>query len=167
MIGKLLQLLVPSDTTWDVHFSPKGGCEAFIVDAIGKAAKTVLVQAYSFTNDAIADALVNAKRRGVEVRVIVDLKESVENGSAFPRLQAAGVEMWTDGAHPIAHNKVMVIDSLVVLTGSFNYTNQAEHLNAENLLHVVDPDLAKKYSDNWEVHRQHSVLVAQIPKVNV
>ena len=61
-----------------------------------------------------------------------------------------------DAAHAIAHNKVMVIDSGVVITGSFNFTKSAEERNAENLLVIRSPELAKIYSVNWAEHKKHS-----------
>ena len=61
-----------------------------------------------------------------------------------------------DAAHAIAHNKVMIIDGVIVVTGSFNFTKAAEEKNAENLLIIRDPGLAKLYMDNWDQHRVHS-----------
>jgi len=57
---------------WSVHFSPHGGCTAAVVETLGKAKATVLVQAYSFTSTPIAKALVEAHRRGVKVEVVLD-----------------------------------------------------------------------------------------------
>ena len=64
--------------------------------------------------------------------------------------------MLIDAAHAIAHNKVMVIDGEVVVTGSFNFTRQAENENAENLLVIRDGDLAERYLANWHAHEAHS-----------
>ena len=61
-----------------------------------------------------------------------------------------------DTKHAIAHNKVMVIDGAVVITGSFNFTKAAEEKNAENLLVIRDRDLAGKYGENWQDHAGHS-----------
>jgi phosphatidylserine/phosphatidylglycerophosphate/cardiolipin synthase-like enzyme len=61
-----------------------------------------------------------------------------------------------DTNHAISHNKVMVIDGELVLTGSFNFTKAAQEKNAENLLIIRDPALAAQYTKNWDVHRQHS-----------
>ncbi len=61
-----------------------------------------------------------------------------------------------DGEHAIAHNKVIVVDGETVVTGSYNFTQQAERRNAENLLVLHDAALAGKYGGNWEAHRQHS-----------
>jgi phosphatidylserine/phosphatidylglycerophosphate/cardiolipin synthase-like enzyme len=66
------------------------------------------------------------------------------------------VPTWIDAKHAIAHNKIMVIDSHTVLTGSFNFTKAAEVNNAENLLVIDDAALAKKYADNWQKHLAHS-----------
>ena len=61
-----------------------------------------------------------------------------------------------DAKHAIAHNKVMVIDGLVLITGSFNFTPSAEKRNAENLLIIRDKELAGKYIANWHLHKAHS-----------
>ena len=50
----------------------------------------------------------------------------------------------------------MILDGQVVLTGSFNFTKQAEHSNAENLLVIRDPTTAQQYTDNWLEHAGHS-----------
>ena len=66
------------------------------------------------------------------------------------------VETMIDAKHTIAHNKVMVIDGAVVITGSFNFTKAAEEKNAENLLVIRDRELAGKYVENWKDHAGHS-----------
>jgi len=64
-----------------VYFSPKGGCTEAVVDALGKAKQTVLVQAYSFTSAPIAKALVDAHKRGVKVTVVLDKSQETEKYS--------------------------------------------------------------------------------------
>jgi phosphatidylserine/phosphatidylglycerophosphate/cardiolipin synthase-like enzyme len=136
-----------------VYFSPNGGCTEAIVEEVGKAKKTVLVQAYSFTSDPIAKALVAAKKRGVNVEAILDKTDS---GPAVNVIVDGGIPTYMDPVHAIAHNKVIVIDGQTVLTGSFNFTSSAENRNAENLLVVRDPPIAAKYAANWQTHLQHS-----------
>src|SRR5262249_3518522 len=68
------------------------------------------------------------------------------------------VKVLIDACHAIAHNKVIIIDSRTVLTGSFNFTRQAEHENAENLLILRDNrELAARYRANFHVHRDHCI----------
>jgi phosphatidylserine/phosphatidylglycerophosphate/cardiolipin synthase-like enzyme len=138
-----------------VYFSPDGGCTQAIVEEVGKAKKTVFVQAYSFTSDPIAKALVAAKKRGVDVEAILD---KTDYGPAVNIIVDAGIPTYMDSVHAIAHNKVIVIDGQTVLTGSFNFTSSAENRNAENLLVVRDQPIAAKYVDNWQTHLQHSHL---------
>src|SRR3989454_12447447 len=125
--------------TIQVYFSPKGGCTEAVVDALSKAKSTVLVQAYSFTSAPIAKALVDAHRRGVRIQVILDKSNQTDKYSAATFTQNAGIPTFIDDKHAIAHNKIMVIDGRTVLTGSFNFTKQAEESNAENLLVIDDP----------------------------
>lgn len=139
-----------------VFFSPNGGCTDAVVDAINHAKSTVIVQAYSFTSAPIAEALRDAKRRGLDVRVILDKSQRTEKYSGLTFLQHAGIPVWIDAAHAIAHNKVMVMDGETIVTGSFNFTKSAEHSNAENLLIIHDQALAKTYARNWADHLGHS-----------
>jgi phosphatidylserine/phosphatidylglycerophosphate/cardiolipin synthase-like enzyme len=143
-------------TQWSVYFSPNGGCTDAVVDALGDARKTVLAQAYSFTSKRIAEALLDAKKRGVDVRVILDKSQTGERYSSADFLANSGVATKIDRAHAIAHNKVMVIDGETVITGSFNFTKAAEQRNAENLLIIRDSKLAARYTANWKVHDAHS-----------
>ena len=135
----------------EVYFSPQGGCTKAIVRELDAAKATVLVQAYCFTSVPIAKALVNAHNRGVRIEVILDRSRGTAKYSEADFLQHAGILVKIDACHKIAHNKVMVIDDVVVITGSFNFTKQAETSNSENLL-VIQKGLAAKYTGNWKNH---------------
>jgi phosphatidylserine/phosphatidylglycerophosphate/cardiolipin synthase-like enzyme len=139
-----------------VYFSPHGGATEAVVDALAHATNSVLVQAYSFTSAPIARALVDAKSRGLKVQVILDKSQRTEKYSEADFLQHEGIPTLIDPQHAIAHNKVMVLDNYLVLTGSFNFTRAAEENNAENLLVINDPVLARQYSENWLAHQAHS-----------
>lgn len=139
-------------------FTPGEDCAGAVVAEIDSAKTQVLVQAYSFTSHEIADALTRARRRGIEVRVIVDKSQSgsrYEQG-VLDKMAEAGVALLVDRAHAIAHNKVMVIDDARVITGSFNFTEAAQSRNAENLLVLRDAALAARYEANWQAHARHS-----------
>jgi len=141
-----------------VHFSPGGKPTAAIVDVLGKAKESILVQAYSFTSAPIAEALRDAHRRGVKVQVILDKSQKSERYTSATFLHNAGIPVWIDSKHAIAHNKVMVIDETIVITGSFNFTKAAEERNAENLLIITSQRLASEYKTNWERCKAHSTI---------
>jgi len=138
------------------YFSPRGGASRAIVDALDGAAESIFVQAYSFTSEPIAAALARAKRRGVDVQVLLDKGQREHKQTKAPALRRAGIPVWIDDKHAIAHNKVMIVDRKIVVTGSFNFTTSAEDRNAENLLIIEDPKLAARYLANWESHKAHS-----------
>ncbi len=140
----------------EVFFSPKGGCTDAVVRELAAAKSTILVQAYSFTSVPIAKALLEAHKRGVKVQAIIDKSQRSEKYSEVDFLVNVGIPTRIDAKHAIAHNKIMVIDDATVITGSFNFTKAAEEHNAENLLVIRSPELAKKYTDNWNVHNSHS-----------
>ena len=139
-----------------VYFSPHGGATEAVVAALDRATNSVRVQAYSFTSAPIAKALVEAHRRRVQVRVILDDSQRTEKYSEADFLSNQGVPTLIDPRHGIAHNKIMIIDDYLVVTGSFNFTKAAEEHNAENLLVINDPALAARYLENWRAHEQHS-----------
>jgi phosphatidylserine/phosphatidylglycerophosphate/cardiolipin synthase-like enzyme len=139
-----------------VFFSPHGGCTAEIVRELAKAKRQVLVQAYSFTSEPIAQALIAGKQRGADVQVILDKNWPTGAPKVEAELVAAGVPLLSDAQHAIAHNKVIVIDGATVITGSFNFTNQAELMNAENLLVIRSAKTAALYAANWNAHAAHS-----------
>jgi phosphatidylserine/phosphatidylglycerophosphate/cardiolipin synthase-like enzyme len=143
-----------------VCFTPEYGmtpsCTQEVVDALAGAKKSVLVQAYSFTSAPIAKALVDAHRRGVDVKVILDRSNRTAHYSAATFLAHADIPVWIDASHAIAHNKIMIIDDDTILTGSFNFTKAAEQQNAENLLTIRDSTLAEQYTANWHKHLEHS-----------
>jgi len=141
---------------WSVYFSPHGGAERAVVRAVTDARRSIFVQAYSFTNAAIAKALLDAHARGVGVELILDRSNRSARYSAYTFARNAGIPTAIDGTHQIAHNKVMIIDAATVITGSFNFTKAAEETNAENLLILRSADLAARYLANWKAHRAHA-----------
>jgi len=139
-----------------VYFSPNGNCTDAIVKALNQAKSSILIQAYSFASPPIAKAVVEAHKRGVKVQVILDKSQRTEKYSSADFVAHAGIKVLIDAKHKIAHNKIMVIDTETVITGSFNFTKFAEEGNAENLLIINSPELAAKYIENWNKHSEHS-----------
>jgi phosphatidylserine/phosphatidylglycerophosphate/cardiolipin synthase-like enzyme len=157
LASQSIQAADPSSPTVSSFFSPNGGCTEAIVEALNAAKATILVQAYSFTSAPIAKALVEAHKRHVDVQVILDKSQRSERYSGATFLSNEGIPVFIDAAHKIAHNKVMVIDGNIVITGSFNFTKSAEEGNAENLLVISNtPELAQRYTANWKEHLLHS-----------
>ena len=110
-----------------VYFSPAAGCTKAVTDEVRKSRKEIHVQVYDFNSSPIASALIDAHKSGVTVLVLMDrgqLKKDAFNQAR--NLAQAGITVRVDGQHAGAHDKVMIVDGLEVLTGSFNYTSAAE-----------------------------------------
>jgi phosphatidylserine/phosphatidylglycerophosphate/cardiolipin synthase-like enzyme len=132
-----------------VCFSPEEDCTAFAVDAIDRAESQILVNAYGLTTSSkTVDALVRAKERGVDVRLIADRTTPCGHNSGIDPLARAGIPIWIDSDVRIAHSKSMVIDNQVTLTGSMNWTGGAAH-NSENLNLVASKIIAAAYAGHW------------------
>src|SRR6185295_5843122 len=140
-----------------VYFSPKGGAMAAILREIEQARKTIDVQAYLITAKEIVEALQAAQARGVRVRIVLDKRNMGGAYSYTAYLSKTGLPVWRDGQHKDTHDKVMLIDGRTIITGSFNFTDQSEDVNSENVLIIRNkPKLFATYLENFEMHLGHS-----------
>lgn len=143
--------------TVEAYFSPNGGAEAAVVRELDRAKSEVLIHAYAFTNRAIARAIIEAKKRGLKVEAVLDKSNLAGRYSAATFLKNAGVPVLIDSAHPINHNKVIIIDRQTLITGSMNFTAQGERANAENMLVLRgNPALLRLYLADYDRHKAHS-----------
>ena len=140
----------------DVAFSPGEESTRLIVQVIDSAKTSIRLAAYSFTSKPIAEALVAAHNRGVDVQAVLDKSNKTSKYTSATFLSNQGIPTRIDGKHPIAHSKYMVVDGTTVQTGSFNYTKAAKR-NAENVVVFwSSPDIAKTYMANWQHHWEHA-----------
>ncbi|XCA36127.1 MAG: phospholipase D family protein [Wolbachia endosymbiont of Armadillidium vulgare] len=134
-----------------VCFTPEENCTNLIIDSVDHAKGSVLVQAYSFTSKPIAKSLIEAKERGVDIKVILDESQTSSKHSVINELFEHKIPIWIDFKPAIAHSKVIIIDDQKVITGSFNFSDAAQQRNAENLLIITgDSPLVEQYVENWK-----------------
>ena len=145
----------PATGSIELAFTPGDAIDNLLIGVIDGARREILVHAYTFTHRRIAQALVNARRRGVAVSVLADREQArLVPQNVLPQLAEGGVEVWLDGNFSAPHNKVIVIDAdsprATTVTGSFNFTLAAQRNNAENVLVLRDnAPVAGAYRDNW------------------
>ncbi len=130
-------------------FCPEDHCSQVVISWISKANVSIDLAMYSFTLDSIGDALIRAHSRGVRVRVIME-REQVNRWSEYGRLRKAGIQVILDRNPAYMHDKFMVVDGKVVLTGSFNYTKHADTENDENLVIIISSRVARAYESEFE-----------------
>ncbi|EBN9649702.1 phospholipase D family protein [Salmonella enterica] len=126
-----------------------------LLKTIETAQQEIRLMGYSFTSPEVVSALVSAKRRGVDVKVVLDRKANTGKNNNASRaamnlLVGAGIPVRTVSAYKILHDKVIVSDGRHTEVGSFNYSRAADRSNSENVLVVWDdPVVAQKYLNHW------------------
>jgi len=135
-----------------VYFSPDGETMATVSALIDSARQSVSVQTYYFTHDPLAEALIRARKRGVAVDVLWDEDGAALKGTPRKELEKAGVPItvfYNDDA--LMHNKVVLIDSKVLITGSMNFTWSGDNKNIENTLIIHNrPKIIAAYEKRHE-----------------
>ncbi|MDD4250880.1 MAG: phospholipase D family protein [Candidatus ainarchaeum sp.] len=133
------------DSKINIYFCPQDFCSTRMISEINSAQDTILVAIYSFTHSEIADALINAKQRGVKIIIVMDYLQSTSKHSLHLLLEKNDIPVFIKKDLGSMHNKFMVIDGIKVFTGSFNYSLNADTKNDENLLLILDDCIAKKF----------------------
>ncbi|MBK3786043.1 phospholipase D family protein [Paraburkholderia aspalathi] len=141
----------------EVGFSPEGSAARLVDTAIDSAQRSIRLAAYSFTSPDVVHHLIAAKRRGVDVAVVVDEKNNLSedrSGKAHAALNLlvnAGIPTRTIRVYPIHHDKYAVIDGTDLETGSFNYSAAAASRNSENAMVLWHcQEMAKAYLNHWQ-----------------
>ena len=151
--GAVEEQPMPAGTTFEVGFSPKRNALEVVMSFVLGAKSELLVAAYSFTSKEIAFALVEAKQRGVDVRVVVDHAQNSDDQGGYKAvdfLSAQGIPVFRSENYAAMHHKFMVADGEHVQLGSFNYTTSANSRNAETAIAFRHaPDLASVYRTEW------------------
>ena len=136
-----------------VGFSPEGSASALVLDTINSAESSIRMMAYSFTDPDVMHALAKAKKRGVDVRIVVDDKGNTNRASqeAMKYINLLDIPLRTVDVFPIHHDKVIIVDGTTVETGSFNYAPSAETANSENVVVIREmPEVARQYLAHWQ-----------------
>ena len=137
----------------EVAFSPEAGAEALVVKVLASAQQTIRLAGYSFTSPAVVKGLLDAKRRGVDVKVLLDDKGNRGAASllAIKMITEANISLRVISTYAIHHDKYIVVDGRHTETGSFNYSQAAARANSENVLLLWNNEaVSQRYLVHWE-----------------
>ncbi len=137
-------------------FSPGRKCADVVIKWIQRANSTIHILIYSFTLDNVRDALIQAKNRGVDVKIVMEKENWNGTGSEYTTLKNAGIAIRLDSNHALMHDKVAIIDGHIVLTGSFNWSAAGNEDNNENLV-VLE---SQAWSAAFEIQFQQIYSIA-------
>lgn len=126
----------------------KEGIEKYLIQKIDASQTSIDVAVYEFSLEDVAQALIRAKERGVEVRVVYD-NEYSDPDPQIGEVKAAGIPTVPDNRKAYMHNKFFVFDGACVWTGSFNISVNAANKNNENALYFCSPEAAQNYDTEF------------------
>jgi len=137
-----------SKSNLKVCFTPAENCSYKVVEEINSAKKSIYLQAYYLTSEPIITALFKSQERGVSVYFILDRQQ--RKSKYLPEFIKHKIPVFFNKKAIIAHNKVIIIDGVEVITGSANFTDAAQYSNNENIVFIKNSGVAKKYLNNWK-----------------
>ncbi len=132
------------------YFSPEDDLPPKIIRFIRAAKRSVHFMAFSFTDSQIGDAMIARLNDGVEVEGVIEKRGAEGKGGEFPRLQKAGVKVLKDGNSYVMHHKVIIIDGLWTITGSYNFSASGARSNDENVVVIKSEAVAKKFESEYQ-----------------
>jgi len=133
------------DTNINCYFSPDNDIERILLKRILKAKKSVVFMAFSFTSEAIGDALVTVHKKGIKVSGIFEKRGTGSKHSEYSKLNSAGIRVIKDSNPAVMHHKVIIIDGETVITGSYNFSKNAAKRNDENVIIIKNRQIAEEY----------------------
>ena len=177
-----------SGVWWEVYFTDpvnvnnpadwQGSVIGRLIEKINAAQTSIHIASFEFNLTPVADALIAAKQRGVDVRWVTDdehgLEADVEPGHGqFAMLQQAGIEVRSDNRSALMHNKFWIFDVQIVWTGSTNITESGVFKQDNNAIVIQSPELAaiyeREFQEMWDGQfgpRSPSHLDEQVAMVN-
>lgn len=133
-----------------VYFSLYNDPESIIIEKIDNAKEFINIAMYAFTDREIAQAIIRAKDRGVDIKIYLDRSQvnaEYSKSRYFINNAIEGIRISSNNY--IMHNKFAVIDNKIVITGSYNWTASAGERNDENLLVIDDKNIIKEYQNQF------------------
>lgn len=137
------------DVGISAYFSPEDNIERIIIDCIKKARSSIHFMAFSFTSDEIGEEVIRSYRSGVRVYGIFEKRGANSMYSEYVKMKIEGIPVKLDKNYHIMHHKVIVIDKGIVVTGSYNFSKNANLNNDENILIVESKEVSKKYLNEF------------------
>lgn len=131
------------------YFAPEDNAASHIIAEIGSAQERIRFMAFTFTSQAIADAMLEQARAGVVVQGVIEDRNAENEYSQYDHLKREIHDILPDGNPYIMHHKAIIIDDETVILGSYNFTNSAEESNDENVLIIHDPEVAKLFVEEF------------------
>ena len=143
-------------TRIDMYFSPDDGALAALVPVLESAQESIYFLAYSFTSNQLGEVIRQKAEAEVTIAGVMDDEQVGSNqGTEFDPFRQADLDVRRDGIDGLMHHKVFIVDEKIVVMGSYNFSQNAEERNDENLLIIYDPVIAGQFMlEFWRIQEQ-------------
>lgn len=139
-----------NDKEYEVYFCPEDWCANKLIYALQDAETEIKFMTFSFTHDGVGETLIERSQLGVNIQGIFEKSQNNKYTEYEKLLGLDGIDVRWDGNPANMHNKVFIIDASVVVTGSFNPSNNGDKRNDENLVIIHNPEIAAVYLDEFD-----------------
>jgi len=139
-----------SGTEVESYFCPEDSCADKIIGELREAEESIYFMTFSFTHRPVANQLILAKERGIDVKGVFE-KTQKSKYSVFELLDFQGINVTWDSNPGKLHHKVFIIDSETVITGSMNPSKNGDENNDENVLIVHDEEIAGMFMREFDI----------------
>lgn len=143
-------------TDVQVFFAAEDDVVSHLVPMIAEAQQSIRFMAFSFTHDDLGEAMLERAEAGVDVQGIFETRGSETEESEMRRLYCADVPVRQDTNPTSFHHKVIVIDDEWVITGSLNFSQNADTSNDENVVVIAHKDIAAEFLAEFETRWEES-----------
>lgn len=144
------QWAILNNTPIQVLFSSEDKVVSKLIAIVNDAEVNIRFLAFSFTDDALAQAMIERARAGLDVKGVFEAFGSTYSSSELRRFWCANVPARQDGNGSFLHHKVIIIDNSIVVTGSLNFSGNADESNEENVIILDNPEIAALYIQEFE-----------------
>ena len=125
-----------------VYFSPTNKISTTqIIPLINQAKKSIYIPAFYITHNDIIDALINAHKRGIEIKIIVDETSVKGKYVNVNYIKQNGIDLKIENWAGKMHMKSIIIDDDILVIGSMNFTKQGERMNDENCIVIKNSQI--------------------------
>jgi phosphatidylserine/phosphatidylglycerophosphate/cardiolipin synthase-like enzyme len=156
---------VPAGLWWEVYFTDRftlndpaqwqNSIEGVLIQKINAAQNAIHIAAFEFNLTPVAEALIAARQRGLDIRWVTDDEYGLEadkepDRGQFAALQNGGIEVRSDDRSALMHNKFIIFDYQTVWTGSTNLTQNGIYKQENNVVVLHSPEVAAMYEREFQ-----------------
>jgi phosphatidylserine/phosphatidylglycerophosphate/cardiolipin synthase-like enzyme len=144
------QWAILDGTPVQVLFSAEDHAIQNLIALVKDAKTSIRFLAFSYTDQPLAQAMIDQSKAGLDVQGIFETFGSTSPSSELDAFWCAHIPVRQDGNSSFLHDKIIIIDNSIVVTGSLNFSSNADNENEENVVILDNPEIAALYLQEYK-----------------